>query len=119
MEIPQQFKSSPQAYAMYLRAQGVPPMQIAQMVMQQFGSPDQYNQQQLKNKANDEQKGNIGGVLGTIAGSVGASYLPKIFGATGAGLGQQQQKRREQQAQQQEQLAQLAQLLAPLAALQL
>lgn len=87
MEIPEQYKRSPQMYAMYLRGQGVPPMQIAQMVAQQFGSPEDYQQQQLKNKANDEQKGNIGGAVGSILGSVGASQIPKIFGAGGAGAG--------------------------------
>lgn len=74
-------------YAMYLRGQGVPPMQIAQMVAQQFGSPEDYQQRLLKDKANDEQKGNIGGAIGSILGAVGASQLPKIFGAGGAGAG--------------------------------
>jgi hypothetical protein len=87
MEIPQQFRNSPQAYAMYLRGQGVPPMQIAQMVMQQFGSPQDYQQQQLKGQAKEEQKGNIAGALGTLVGSVGASQLPKLFGGAGAGAG--------------------------------
>ena len=87
MEIPEQFKRSPQMYAMYLRGQGVPPMQIAQMVAQQFGSPEDYNQQKLKDKANDEQKGKFGGAIGSISGSVLASQIPKIFGAGGAGAG--------------------------------
>lgn len=90
MEIPDQFKRSPQMYAMYLRGQGVPPMQIAQMVAQQFGSPEDYNQQQLKNKANDEQKGNIGGAIGSVLGSIGAAKLPGLLGigkAAGATAG--------------------------------
>ena len=86
INVPPQFTSSPQLYAMYLKSQGVPTMSIIQMVNQQFGAP-KTKQQVAEEQASDEQKSGIAKTIVSLAGMYGASKIGGLFGggATGAG----------------------------------
>jgi len=82
-------KDSPRAYYLFLRSQGIPPLQAVQKVEERFGPP-----KTDKEKAKDEQKnqlaqmgGNIGGMLLTSEIMRGFPNLGGLFGAGSAGAG--------------------------------
>jgi hypothetical protein len=82
-------KDSPRAYYLFLRSQGIPPLQAVQRVEERFGPP-----KTDKEKAKDEQMnslmqmgGNIGGLLLTSEIMRGFPNLGGLFGSGSAGAG--------------------------------
>lgn len=82
-------KDSPRAYYLFLRSQGIPPLQAVQKVEERFGPP-----KTDKEKAKDSQMnslmqmgGNIGGLLLTSEIMRGFPNLGGLFGSGGAAAG--------------------------------
>lgn len=69
----------PIAYAMYLRTKGLNPYQVQDLVSQRFG-PGKSPQDRQKDAAAAQQKAAFGQTAGTLAGAVGVTQLPKLFG---------------------------------------